>query len=82
MHDEPKAQQKKRSLFSRFGDSAEEKAEKAANAEAKPQTAGNRFLSGFTGGRRRGQSGTGSELASMQNQPKADVKIAAPVEAN
>ena len=77
LHDEPKVQQKKRSLFSRFGDDKSE----AQNAEPKPQTASNRFLSGITGGRKRGQSGTGSELGSMPNQ-KPEGKTAAAVEAN
>jgi hypothetical protein len=77
LHDEPKTQQKKRSLFSRFGDNNGE----TPNAETKPATASNRFLSGITGGRKRGQSGTGSELASMQNQ-KPESRSSVPVEAN
>lgn len=77
LNDEPKVQQKKRSLFSRFGDNADEK---TPNAEVKPASASNRFLSGITGGRKRGQSGTGSELASMPNERPAGSP--APVEAN
>ncbi|KIW06926.1 uncharacterized protein PV09_02592 [Verruconis gallopava] len=60
LNDEPK-QQKKRGLFSRFGEDRTE----PVTSEAKPATAGTRFLSGITGGRKRGQSGTGSELANM-----------------
>merc|ERR1711981_782020 len=76
LHDEPSVQQKKRSFFSRFGEDKPE----AATTEAKPQTASNRFLSGITGGRKRGQSGTGSELGSMPNE-RPESKNAQAVEA-
>ena len=79
LNDEPKVQQqKRRSLFSRFGDNTDEK---ATNSESKPQTASNRFLSGITGGRKRGQSGTGSELSSMPVE-RPESRNAMPVEAN
>lgn len=75
LNDEPK-QAKKRGLFARFADNAE-----STNNEVKPPNAGNRFLSGITGGRKRGQSGTGSELGSMTNT-RPEGRNAIQVEAN
>jgi hypothetical protein len=82
LNDEPKVQHKKRGLFSRFGDNANAHTEATnANAEPKPRTAGDRFLSGITGGRKRGQSATGSELAPMANA-RPEIRNAQAVEAN
>lgn len=79
LHDEPKAQLKKRSMFSRFQDNNGE-ATAGAVAEPKAQTASSRFLSGITGGRKRGQSGTGSELGQVPNAKPESPQSAVAVE--
>jgi len=80
LNDEPKIA-KKRGFFQRFGDNNAEVTHADAKPEAKPRTAGDRFLSGITGGRKRGQSGTGSELAPMANGGP-EIRNAVQVEAN
>jgi len=60
LNDEAKPQ-KKRGFLSRFGDNTNE----SPATEVKPLSAHHNFLSSFSSGRKRGQSGTGAELGNM-----------------
>jgi len=75
LNDEAKPQQKKRGFLSRFGDSTNE----STTTEAKPPSAHHNFLSSFSSGRKRGQSGTGAELGNM---PRPESRNAVEVGAN
>ncbi|KAJ4301828.1 hypothetical protein N0V90_003924 [Kalmusia sp. IMI 367209] len=74
LNDEPKPQPKKRSIFSRFGDSHDADAAK----EERPASSHHHFT--FTG-RKRAQSGQGSELKSMSKPSTPQPPTAEAVEA-
>jgi hypothetical protein len=70
--DEPKPQ-RKRGLFSRFGDSGNNNSEEARPGSGAGQPGSTHH--GFHLGRKRGQSGQGAELRAMQRDPVPTVAV-------